>query len=217
MRTVTCDLEPSAHSAGVPAHTGPYDLVVVGASFGGPPAVEDLLRALPRDYPSPVVICQHIVAGFTKGWAERLDEHCKLQVLEAANTQKIEPGRVYIAPSGFQTRVGKGALGGFFRVQPDFADSLYVPSIDMLMSSAAQTFGSHTLAALLTGLGSDGACGMLAVREAGGYTIAESAATAKSFSMPESAMGVGGVVEMLPIQGVIRRIVELGSVRPGKR
>lgn len=213
MTKPSCDANPAFSAMGVPAHTGPFDLVVVGASFGGPPAVSALLEALPAEFPSPLVVCQHIVSGFTASWATRLGEICALPVAEASDGMRIESGRVYIAPSGFQTRVAKGAVGrAFFRVDVDFADSLYVPSVDLLMSSAARTFGSHTLAVLLTGLGHDGACGMLAVREAGGYTIAESASTAASYSMPGSAAELGAVVEVLPLGRVISRVLELGGV-----
>lgn len=209
-----CEVDSAFSAVGVPAHTGPYDAVVIGASFGGPPAVSKLLAALPADYPTPVAICQHITAGFTSIWAERLADNCALPVIEAADGMIFEPGRVYIAPSGFQTRFGPGVGGRVrFRVDVDFADSLYVPSVDFLMSSAAQAFGSHTLAALLTGLGHDGACGMLAIRQAGGYTLAESEATAASFSMPGAAAGLGAVVELLPLDRVIARLVELGSRR----
>lgn len=213
MRHLACEGDAAFSAMGVPAHTGPYDAVLVGASFGGPPAVSRLLAALPRDFPAPVAVCQHITAGFTASWAERLSATCALPVVEAANRMRFDPGRVHIAPAGMQTRFGKGALGAFLRVDPDFADSLYVPSVDIMMSSASTTFGSHTLAVLLTGLGHDGACGMLSVREAGGYTIAESASTAASYSMPGAAAGLGAVVEVLPLDAVIERVVELGVAR----
>lgn len=213
MAKPSCDANPAFSAMGVPAHTGPYDLVVVGASFGGPPAVAALLEALPAEFPSPLVVCQHISPGFTASWATRLGEICALSVSEAARGMKVERGHVYVAPSGFQTRVAKDAVGhAFFRVDVDFADSLYIPSVDLLMSSAAQTFGSHTLAVLLTGLGHDGACGMLAIREAGGYTIAESEMTAASYSMPGSAAELGAVVEVLPLGRVISRVLELSGV-----
>lgn len=210
MRHLACEGDAAFSAMGVPAHTGPYDVVVVGASFGGPPAVSKLLEALPAGFSAPVVVVQHITPGFTAGWAERLSERCALPVVEAANRMRLEHGHVYIAPAGMQTRFAKGALGPFMRVDPDFADSLHVPSVDIMMSSAAATFCSHTLAVLLTGLGSDGACGMLAVREAGGYTIAEAASTAASYSMPGAAAGLGAVVEVLPLDAVISRVIELG-------
>lgn len=212
-----CQAEHAFSAMGVPAHTGPFDAVVVGASFGGPPAVTKLLDALPADFPAPVAVCQHITAGFTKMWAERLSQSCALPVIEASDGMRVQPGHVYIAPAGFHTRFARGVgQHRTFRVDADFADSLYVPSVDILMSSAAQVFGSHVLAALLTGLGHDGACGMLAIREAGGYTIAESEATAASYSMPGAAAGMGAVVEVLPLDRVIARVVELGSRRDPK-
>lgn len=194
---------------GVPAHIGPYEALVVGASFGGPPAIEALLTSLPADFPVPVLVCQHIMEGFTGGWAERLCRRSRIKVVEAKPGVPFCPGTAYIAPSGFQTRFSRATQRAILRIERDFADSLYVPSVDITMSSAAQVFGSHTLAVLLTGLGNDGACGMLAVRQAGGYTIAESAESAASYSMPESAGLAGAVVEELPLDGIIARIAEL--------
>lgn len=199
--------------AGVPANIGPYDCLVVGASFGGPPAVEQLLNALPADFPLPVAVCQHISEGFTAGWAERLSRGCAMPVVEASNLEAFRAGQVYVAPAGRHTTFGRGSRGPYLRVEADYADSLYVPSVDMMLSSAAKTFGSGVLAVILTGLGHDGACGMLAVRRAGGYTIAESSETALSFSMPGSAVSVGAIVETLPLTRLIARAVELGSKR----
>ncbi len=204
----------AAFGQGVPANTGPYDALVIGASFGGPPAVEALLGALPRRFPVPVAVCQHITEGFTTAWAQRLDAKCKLPVAEAQHRAVFEPGRVWIAPTGRHLRFMRaGREPARMRLDEDFADSLHVPSIDIMFSSAAATFGSCVLAVLLTGLGSDGATGMLAIRRAGGYTLAESAATAASHSMPGAAVGLGAVVEELPLPAIIERVVELGARR----
>lgn len=194
---------------GTPSHMGPYDAVIIGASFGGPPAVEAVLSELPRKFPAPIAICQHICPGFTAGWAARLNRITKLKVSEAKSGTMIEPGHVYVAPAGYQTRFTRVGKEVYLRVDEDYADSLYVPSVDQMMRSAPAAFGSHTLGILLTGLGSDGASGMLAIRQAGGYTIAESADTAASHSMPGSAVELGAVVEQLPIGKVASRVIEL--------
>ncbi|MDP2232415.1 MAG: CheB methylesterase domain-containing protein [Actinomycetota bacterium] len=196
---------------GVPVPTGPFDILVIGASLGGPPAVERVLAALPATFPIPVAIVQHMAAGFVAGWVERLGQHCALRVKEAVNYEHLLPGTVHVAPTGLQMRIGGMRRKPVMRLDPDFSDSLHVPSVDMLMSSAAHVFGSGTLAVLLTGIGSDGACGMLAVRMAGGYTLAESSASAVSYGMPGSAAKLGAVVELLDLERIPARIVELGT------
>lgn len=199
--------------SGVPANTGPFDALVIGASFGGPRAVERILVALPRRFRLPVAVCQHITPGMTSLWADALCSKCRVKVVEAVSHAAFEPGTVHIAPAGKQMRLFKAGGRSMVRLDPDFADSLHVPSIDVLFSSAAQTFGSRTLAVVLTGLGNDGTIGMLQIRQAGGYTIGESVETAASYSMPGSAHEAGAVVEQLPLDRIADRIIELGSVQ----
>lgn len=200
-------------AAGVPANTGPFEALVIGASFGGPRAIEQVLMALPRRFPLPVAVCQHITPGMTAMWAEALCAKCNVKVVEAASHAAFEPGVVHIAPAGKQMRLMKLGERPTVRLDPDFADSLHVPSIDVLFSSAAQAFGSRTLAVVLTGLGNDGTIGMLQIRQAGGYTIGEAPETAASYSMPGSAHDAGAIVQQLPLDRIPARIVELGSVR----
>lgn len=199
--------------SGVPVNTGPYDALVIGASFGGPPVVESILEALPADFPLPVAVVQHIAPGVTKAWAERLARSCSIDVVEASNQAVFSAGRAFIAPAGMQMRIMRGSRGYRVRLDQDWADSLHVPSVDTLMASVAQACGSRTLAVLLTGLGSDGANGMLAVRLAGGYTIGQDQATSTSYGMPGSAARLGAVVEELPGPKIPARVVELGSRR----
>lgn len=208
---------PGYNPTGVPTNTGPFDVLVIGASFGGPKAVETILTALPRGFPLPVAVCQHIAPGMTQMWADALSTKCKVSVIEAKPRSRFEPGTVHIAPTGLQMRLMKGPLGNQVRLDPDFADSLHVPSIDVLFSSAAAQYGSRVLGVLLTGLGCDGAGGMLQIRQAGGYTIGESEQTAASYSMPGAAFNMGGVVEQLPLPKIAERVVELGSKRERAR
>lgn len=191
---------------------GPFDALVIGASFGGPPAIEEILGGLPRRFALPVAICQHITPGMTRPWADALTSKCRVRVVEAQPRSRFEAGTVYLAPAGMQMRLTSTSLGPMVRLEPDFADSLHVPSIDVLFSSAAKTFGSRTLAVVLTGLGTDGTIGMLQIRQAGGYTIGESSQTAASYSMPGSAHDAGAVVQQLPLHRITERLVELASV-----
>jgi len=202
------------NSAGVPVWTGAFEVVLIGASLGGPPAVERILREMPVSFPVPVVVCQHMPPGHTEQWARHLDGRVALSVREAQRNKLLEAGVAYVAPAGLQLRFMRAQNGGYrTRLDTDFADSLHVPSIDLMMSSAAQVFGSRVLAALLTGMGSDGAIGMLAVRRAGGHTLAESEQSAMSYSMPGAAVSLGAVVEELVLERLAHRITVLGSRR----
>lgn len=181
--------------------------VLIGASTGGPPVIERIVRALPASFPAPVAICQHITQGFVGQWAERLDPLCWLRVKEAENGEPFVRGNVYIAPVGFQMRFRKDGRGAKVRLEPDTADSQFVPSIDELLSSGAEAFGGRALGVVLTGLGSDGAKGLLALRRAGAYTIAEKPETAVARSMPESAAKLGAVLETVCAEDIGRVIV----------
>lgn len=203
----------AARGSGVPASCGPFDILLIGSSFGGPRAVEQILRALPPGFSLPIVLCQHITPGMTAIWAQSLTGRSGHAVREAESRDVLEPGNVYVAPAGLQMRVSKGPLGPQARLDADFADSLHVPSIDVLFSSAADSFGSGTIAVLLTGLGRDGTSGMVRVREAGGHTIGEAESTAASYSMPGSAADAGGVVQQLPLDRIAPRLVELAAKR----
>jgi len=175
----------------------PLQAVIIGASAGGPGQVQALLEQLPADFPVPIAVCQHMTAGATEPWAERLDECTPFRVVEATPGSKFEAGTVYVAPSGKHMRILGPARKPRISLLPDFADALHVPSIDFLMSSAADVFGSRVLGVILTGLGSDGALGMLAIRRAGGPTIVESADSAPFTSMPLAAAELGAASEQV--------------------
>ena len=196
---------------GVPAGVGPSKALVIGASFGGPRAIGEILTQLPASFRLPIAVVQHTTPGMTEIWAGNLSSKCRIPVIEATAHARFEPGVVHIAPAGLQMRFAPGARTAMIRLEADRADSRHVPSVDVLFASAAALFGSATLAVLLTGLGRDGAEGMLQVRRAGGYTIAESEDTALSFGMPGSARDAGGVVEQLPLPAIAPRIIELAA------
>lgn len=185
------------HPAGTPQGGVPLQAVVIGASAGGPGQVQALLEQLSPDFPVPIAVCQHMTAGATEPWAERLDECTPFRVVEATPGAKFEAGFVYIAPSGRHMRLLGPARKPRISLLPDFADALHVPSIDFLMSSAADVFGSRVLGVILTGLGSDGALGMLSIRRAGGPTIVESEDSAPFASMPLAAAELGAASEQV--------------------
>ncbi len=173
----------------------PLDVVVIGGSTGGPPTVEHILREVPRDFRAPIAICQHMPPGFTQTWAERLDSVSRLRVREARFGEAFEPGNAYVAPIGRHMRIQRENKHASVSLDIDFADSLHVPSIDILMSSIAHCYGSRALGVLLAGLGQDGALGMLALRRAGGHTITETEESAVAYSMPGSAVEMGAAAQ----------------------
>lgn len=194
---------------GIPTNLGPFDGVAIGASAGGPKALETVLSSLPGGFPLPVAVCQHMPRGWTEYLAERLDDVCTLKVKEAEDGEAFLPGCVYVASSGLHMRLEKNGEIPVVSLDPDFADSLHVPSIDIMMRSFADVLGHGTLAVLLSGMGSDGAQGMLAIRRAGGFTIAQSAESSAQDSMPSSAYGLGAAATRVHLHDLPRMIQEL--------
>ena len=206
---------PTPSLAEQPAAQPAADIVVIGCSTGGPPALQRLLTALPSDFPVPVVVVQHMPEGFTAALAERLDRNCQLEVREVRDQDLVRPGRILIAKSGRQLHFARRGERVVTRLDLTPSDTPHTPSIDVAMNSAAEVYGSRTLATLLTGMGADGARGMVAVRGAGGMTLAEAESSAVIFGMPKVAAELGGVEEMLDLSQIASRIVarSLGQAR----
>ncbi len=171
-------------------------VLAIGASTGGPPVVEDILRALPADFHLPVVACVHMPEGFTGPWAARLDRLCAVEVREAADGEPLRRGVAHVCPVGSHVTVARDGRTVHFRFDAPEEGEIFVPSIDRLMTSVAATYRSGAVGVILTGLGSDGAKGLLAIRTAGGHTIAERPDTALAASMPQSAVEIGAAMEI---------------------
>jgi two-component system chemotaxis response regulator CheB len=191
---------PGKKKAGSPAAPGRYRCVAIGASTGGPPALQQVLTALAAGLPAAVVIAQHMPEGFTKMFAERLDRIIGLRVREAEGAEELVSGLVLLAPGGRNLTVQTG-MGGrvYSRLEPPSATDRYVPSVDKLLTSAAAAYGSQLVSAVLTGMGDDGALGTRAVRAAGGLTIAEAEESCVVFGMPREAIRTGAVQRVLPL------------------
>ena len=193
---------------GTPVGGAPLLAVVIGASAGGPAAIETVLSTLKWNFPAPILVCQHMTEGATATWAERLNSVCHLQVAEARQGELLLPHHVYIAPIGRHMRVRGTATEPHISLEPDHTGATHVPSIDELMISVAQVFGSRSLGVVLTGMGADGAEGLLAIRRAGGVTLAEPAGSAFMASMPTAAADAGAVGEIVPLERMAEVIVE---------
>lgn len=183
----------------------PFPLVAIAASLGGPKAVAQVLRKIPRDFPAPIAYCQHISEGFTEGLAHWLTMETALGVTEAEHGMVMVPGTVYIAPSGSHLLVRPEG-----RLELDSGPALrgFRPSCDMLLTSAAEAFGASCVGVILTGMGRDGARGMKEIRERGGRTIAQDEGTSAVWGMPREAVLLGAAQEVLPLERIGPTLVQ---------
>lgn len=177
------------------------ELVAIGCSTGGPPALQHLFQSLPL-LPMPFVVAQHMPQTFTRLFAERLNKLSIYDVREASDGEMIVPGTVYIAPGGAQTEVRRIAEGLQIRVFAAGASDLYAPSVDRLLRSAAEACRERLVAVIMTGMGDDGSEAIREVRERGGKTIAESSESAIIFGMPAEAIKTGAVDEILSLSAI---------------
>src|SRR5262249_47965986 len=162
-------------------------------------ALSQILRMIPRGFPAPIVICQHISTGFTEGLAQWLAAETALDVKEAEDGEPLKRGTVFIAPSGVHLLVREDA-----RIRLDEGPPIagFRPSCDALLFSAAETFGRRAIGVILTGMGRDGARGLKEVRARGGRTIAQDESTCVVFGMPGEAVSLGAAEEVVPLEEI---------------
>jgi two-component system chemotaxis response regulator CheB len=181
------------------------ELVVIGASLGGPRALAALLRGLPPAFPVPIAIVQHIADGFTEGLAAWLASETRVDVHEGQDGEPLAPGRVVLAPTGRHLLVGDG----YVRLSDAPPVDTFRPSVTPLFLSAARAYGSRACGVILTGMGRDGADGLRAIRDAGGTTLAQDESTSAVFGMPRAAIELGAVERVLPLDEIARTLVEV--------
>jgi two-component system response regulator WspF len=181
-------------------------LVAIGASAGGPAALAEVLSALPQVFPPAVVIVQHIDAQFMTGLAEWLNAHSKLPVSLAREGESLSSGTVLVAGRGDHL-IFKGANELGYSAEP--AENANRPSVDVFFASAARLFRGPMIGVLLTGMGRDGAQGLKALRDAGQHTIAQDRKTSAVYGMPKVAAAIDAATEILPLQEIGPRLVEL--------
>ena len=183
-------------------------LVVIGASTGGVEALREVLTPLPASMP-PILIAQHMPGGFTRSFAQRLDSLCRIRVKEAADNEVPQPGHAYIAPGGRHLTV-IGRNGHFsLRLTDTPPVNRHRPSVDTLFYSAAQAAGSRAIGLMLSGMGADGARGMVDMRRCGARNVAQDEASCVVFGMPKQAIAAGAVDGVLALGDISRRLVEL--------
>lgn len=199
---------PRQKASPAPRGNARGSVIVVGASTGGPEALRAFLTQLPPDAP-PVLVAQHMPEHFTRLFAQRLDGLCHVRVHEAVADAPVQPGNVYIAPGGRHLRVRrKGELGWLaLQVTSDEPVNMHRPSVDVLFDSAADALGARAVGVLLTGMGKDGAAGLLRMKRAGARTLAQDEASSVVFGMPREAIALGAVDEVVAIGAMAERVL----------
>jgi two-component system chemotaxis response regulator CheB len=208
--------EPSKHIAPTASPDQRFPVVVLAASTGGPATVMRLAPGFTRDFPAAVFLVQHMPASFTSQYAVQLAEFTSIRVKEAEANESVQPGTLYICPGGQHLRVA--ATG---RIQLDSTSGRingYLPNIDITLESVAAFAGSLSIAAILTGMGNDGAIGAKAVKTAGGLVLAQNEATAVIFGMPAEAIKVGAVDHVLGLDDIYpaieKRVLSICKLAP---
>ena len=203
-----CSRPESLPNIGAPH---PFDIVAIGASTGGPPALQSIFSAFERQLPFSIVVSQHMPPGFTKTFAERLNRSSVFTVKEAEDGDAVLPGRILIAPGGMNLVFENLAGGVLVRTVQPSLDDRYIPSVDVMFSSCAEVYRNRMMAVVLTGMGNDGSKGLRAVKERGGFIVAESDETAVVYGMPREAAATGFVDRVLPLHLVAREILCRGA------
>lgn len=181
-------------------------IVAIGASTGGTQAIEEVLLHLPAECP-PIVITQHIPAGFSTSFATRLNRLCPFEVKEAVDGDRVQPGRALIAPGDFHMMLVKSGSGYTVSVRTGPHVHYQRPAVDVLFASVAAARPQHAVGVLLTGMGADGADGLLRMKQSGATTIAQDEESCVVFGMPKAAIERGAATEVLPLSKVAHGIV----------
>lgn len=196
---------PHGSRAGPPAAVSPpggsISIIAIGASTGGTEAIASILGRLPASTPG-VVIVQHIPPEFSRAFAERLNQQSAMEVREARDGDAVHAGLALVAPGDFHMVLRRGNGGFLVSVRGGPAVCYQRPSVDVLFLSVAEAAGRHAIGVLLTGMGSDGACGLLQMRQAGAHTIAQDEASCVVYGMPREAVELGAVQRVLPLSGI---------------
>jgi len=181
-------------------------IIVIGASTGGTEAIRKVLEPMPHDSPG-IVVVQHMPQGFTASFAQRLNEGCRINVREAKDGDSILRGHAIIAPGNFHTIIKRSGARYYVEVRDGPLVARHRPSVDVMFRSAARYGGSNVVAAILTGMGDDGAAGMKELHDAGAYTIAQDEKTCVVYGMPAAAVKKGGVDKVLPLELITAELI----------
>jgi two-component system chemotaxis response regulator CheB len=201
-------VQPVSPSAARTANNG--NLIFVGASTGGTEAIKDFLLGFPADCP-PTLIVQHMPENFTASFAKRLDSLCQPRVIEAQGGERVEPGTVYLAPGHSHLQIRRQGAGYVTELLSTAPVNRHRPSVEVLFDSAAQLVGRQAIGVILTGMGKDGAQGLLRMRQAGARTFGQDEASCVVYGMPREAALVGAVEEVVSLENMSRRVLATAS------
>lgn len=188
-------------------------LIAIGASTGGTEAIKEVLMGMPADAPA-IVIAQHIPAAFSGPFAQRMDRSCNMRVCEASDGQQIVPGHVYIAPGDWHLRVVRDGARYVCRLDQTAPVNRHRPSCDVLLKSVADNAGVNAVGAILTGMGDDGARGLLAMRDAGCRTLVQDESSSVVWGMPGAAHKLGAAEQVLPLPRIAEALLDACAGNP---
>ncbi|NDJ55737.1 chemotaxis response regulator protein-glutamate methylesterase [Enterobacteriaceae bacterium 4M9] len=185
---------------------GSEKIIAIGASTGGTEAIRQVLVPLPPTSPA-LLITQHMPPGFTRSFAERLDKLCQISVKEAEDGERVMPGHAYIAPGDIHMELARSGANYHIKLNDAPPMNRHRPSVDILFHSVARTAGSNAVGVILTGMGNDGAAGLLAMRKAGAKTLAQSEKTCVVFGMPREAIAAGAACDIVDLDNVSQKML----------
>ena len=210
-RTVSHDLNGQPASPVLASLRNPLTssekLIIIGASTGGTEAIKDFLMQLPPDCPG-ILIAQHMPEGFTRSFANRLDKLCRISVKEAEGGERVMPGHAYLAPGHSHLMLVRSGANYMTKLDQGPPVNRHRPSVDVLFSSAAKNAGKNAVGVILTGMGKDGAAGMLEMRQSGAYNVAQDEASCVVFGMPKEAIAMGGTHDVGPLHELPKRVMD---------
>jgi two-component system chemotaxis response regulator CheB len=196
------------------AARGTPAIVALGISTGGPKALQEILPTLPVDLPVPILIVQHMPAGFIAAFAKRLNSLCALSICEACHGAVLQPGVVYLAPAGFQITLDRLADSRtLISLSGRGKNQLHVPSVDVMMQSVASVFHSQAMGIIMTGMGADGAQGMKAIHHEGGFTVGQDEPSCTVYGMPRVCAEMGILDRVVPLSQIPHEILQATHYR----
>jgi two-component system, chemotaxis family, protein-glutamate methylesterase/glutaminase len=191
-------------------------IIAIGSSTGGTKALRDIFLRLPKEIP-PIIVVQHIPAGFSKAFADRLDKICAFEVKEAVDGDEVKPGRVIIAPGGKHIRLQKSQKGFVVKVDDGEPVNRHKPSVDVMFRSVLENCGADAIGVILTGMGDDGARGLLEMRNKGCFTIAQDEASCVVFGMPQAAINLNAVVRVESLLEIAQALADEITCKPAQK